>query len=139
MGTQRRCGRTSTTVYRRFVFEDEVEVVVRLHGPGGVMGEDVPWNERPCVGLCYLRKLHNLPPMKDPSVGRKRCIGMCYRSRLRGREDQWRKKEENVQAKALASQVNGKPCIGLCYTEKLKAEKARRMAEESESNVGTIN
>merc|ERR1719472_523174 len=27
---------------------------------------------------------------------------MCYRSRLRGREDQWRKKEERVQAKALA-------------------------------------
>merc|ERR1712110_978630 len=99
-------------------------------GPGGTMGEDVPWNERPCVGLCYLRKLANLPRLKDPSLGKKRCVGMCYRSRLRGREDQWRKKEERVQAIAKASQVNGKPCIGLCYTEKLKAEKVRKMAEK---------
>merc|ERR1712080_532815 len=44
-------------------------------------------NGMPCVGICFLRKLHNLPPL-ELKWG-KPCVGLCYLNKLQ-------KKEKNV-------------------------------------------
>ena len=87
-------------------------------GPDGSVGEFVPYKDRPCVELCYLRssgmyntcvvnyvlrKLANLPPLTGPNPNRKPCVGMCYRKRRRGKEVRNNLKAGHIENHLLGS------------------------------------
>merc|ERR1712080_197864 len=67
-------------------------------------------NGMPCVGICFLRKLHNLPPL----------------------ELKWGKSRESIQTEAK-KQRQRKPCVGLCYLNKLQ-KKEKNVADISDEN-----
>lgn len=75
------------------------------HDMGGLAGQD----GRPCIGICFLRRLANLPPLDI--TWDKPCIGMCA-----WRRDQGQTREQYYAAEKAAALK--KPCIGLCYTQK---------------------
>merc|ERR1712106_430888 len=72
---------------------------------------------RPCIGLCYLRKLDNRPTPTPRSSDFKPCVGLCYLQKLWG------------QSKVDPITSTKEPCIGLCHREKLKE---LELAEELE-------
>merc|ERR1719167_897553 len=69
--------------------------------------------ERPCVGMCFLRKLAKMsgpeptyPPLK---WNRTPCVGMCFRNNSTGEKEKARREKRKKR----------KPCTGLCYLAKL--------------------
>jgi len=80
---------------------------------------------RPCVGLCYIKKLAGEGPVKYPPRVKERtsCVGMCHRDRVKG-----------LKTKTLSAlrkkRQEGRPCVGLCYiskVEKMNRRNQRRM------------
>merc|ERR1712080_227573 len=81
-------------------------------------------NGMPRVGICFLRKLHNLPPL-ELKWG-KPCVGLCYLARKRGQS------RESIQTEAK-KQRQRKPCVGLCYLNKLQ-KKEKNVADISDED-----
>merc|ERR1712012_1306999 len=74
---------------------------------------------RPCVGLCYIKKLQGQGPIKYPKKeDRKPCVGMCHRNRMKGIRS------------ALKLSRKEKPCVGLCYIKKLKKKSRKHRVVE---------
>merc|ERR1719429_281462 len=71
---------------------------------------------RPCVGLCFIKKLRGTGPIEYPAPmkERKSCVGVCHRNRLKGikRKRSWR---DVMKKRSLERR---KPCVGLCFIKK---------------------
>merc|ERR1711874_355597 len=84
-------------------------------------GIDRSGKDRPCVGLCFLRKLRGEEPV--PYEYKPSCVGLCYLNKLRG-----------VQVPAVAAEPRKTPCIGLCYLAKLG-----KVKPEEEDDMELVN
>merc|ERR1712106_1171506 len=94
---------------------------MRNRGKGGdsmAGGFDRSGKDRPCVGLCFLRKLRGEDPV--PYEYKPSCAGLCYLNKLRG-----------VQVPAAAPPART-PCVGLCFLAKLGQVKTEEEEEELE-------
>jgi len=77
---------------------------------------------RPCIGLCYIKKLRGDKPIKYPEPARKRksCVGLCHRRREKGL-----KRRKTTWKDMLVTREDNKPCVGLCFITKLNKMRAR--------------
>lgn len=79
---------------------------------------------RPCIGLCYLRKLRGQPP--EPEVTARPCVGLCYLKKLNG------------ELGISTTRKPKAPCIGLCYLErigKIVKNKSKEAEGEDEDEI----
>ena len=90
----------------------------RLMGLDEEKTADVESTPTPCIGLCHVEKVNNIPEDKDLTQikeSRKkgqRCVGLCY----------IRKKNGIASDPHLEKLRKRRPCVGLCYLLKKKMD-----------------
>merc|ERR1712227_897053 len=114
---------------------------------------------RPCVGLCFIKKLAGGGPYEYNSrpEERKPCVGMCYRNKKKGLRNVKRRKRGPRPEQAyhwspqlpfymMTEQHNDfvdqeKPCVGLCYITKLekKNQKLDRDSKKMADKMANTN